>query len=215
MRMDEVTGQRFDPKKTVHYLGELLKICKQELKLDQLPKIELLTKGEHHRAHSSFGSFNNGNQEIRVEINNRHPLDVMRTLAHELVHYKQWTEGRIKPHSGDTGSDIENEAHAVAGVIMRHFDRRFPEAFDLGPLTETKKLPRLDEPDAKVLKSAVSDLENTLLATNKRKHTYTEIDTMMRKICKDKKLLGKDLHDAFVKKHGVTPDEWIEYQEIG
>jgi hypothetical protein len=38
---------------------------------------------------------------------------------------------------------------------------------------------------------------------------------MMRKICKEKKLTGKDLHDAFVKKQGVSPDEWIEYQEIG
>ena len=215
MRMDEVAGQRFDPKKTVHYLKELLKICKKELNLNKLPPIKLLTKGEHHRKHHSFGSFNNGTKEVQVEINNRHPIDVMRTLAHELVHYKQFLDGRIKPDSGDTGSEIENEAHAVAGVIMRHFDRRFPEAFEIGVLSENKPLPRIDKIDPKVLKSAVTELENTLLATNKRKHTYSEIDAMMTKICKEKKLTGKDLHDAFVKKQGVSPDEWIEYQEIG
>jgi len=215
MRMDEVAGSRINKKEIVNYFRELLKICKQELKLDKLPPIKLLTNGDHHRMHKSFGSFNTETNEIQVEINGRHIIDSMRTLAHELVHYKQLLDDRINPDSGDTGSKIENEANAIAGIIMRQFDKKFPKAFEVNILSETKPLPRIDKVDTKVLKSAVTELENTLLATNKRKHTYKEIDTMMTKICKEKKLTGKDLHDAFVKKHGVTPDEWIGYQEIG
>lgn len=215
MRMDEVAGSQIDAKEIVNYFRELLKICKEELKLDRLPPIKLITNGAHHRMHKSFGSFNTETNEIQVEINGRHMIDSMRTLAHELVHYKQLLDDRINPDSGETGSNIENEANAVAGIIMRRFDKKFPDAFNVSIITETKPLPRIDKIDPKVLKSAVSELENTLLATNKRKHTYKEIDAMMQKICKEKKLTGKDLHDAFVKKHGVVPDEWIEYQEIG
>lgn len=212
MRIDEVVSQKFDPKKIVRYYKELLIICKDVLNLNRLPHIRLITNGEHHRRYNSFGSFNVETDEIIVEINGRHPIDAMRTMAHELVHYKQKLDGRIKPNSGETGSEIENEANAIAGIIMREFDHKFPEAFDIGIIHETKKV---DKIDPKILKSAVSELENTLLATNKRTHTYKEIDNMMKKISKDKKITGKDLHKAFVKKNGVSPDEWIEYQEIG
>jgi hypothetical protein len=34
----------------------------------------------------------------------------------------------MKPDSGDTGSPIENEAHAVAGVLMRYFNKKYPDA---------------------------------------------------------------------------------------
>jgi hypothetical protein len=215
MKINELQDPSNRADQLTDYFRAFLKLCQKELKLEHLPKIVWITDNSHTRQHHSFGSFNNQNHEIKVELNNRHILDVMRTLAHELVHYRQFLDGRIKPDSGETGSEIENEAHAVAGVIMRHFDRRFPNAFEFSILTEEKALPRIDKLSPKVLKSAVTELENTLLATNKRDHTYKEIDTMMRKICKKMKLTGKDLHDAFVKKHGVTPDEWIEYQEIG
>lgn len=216
MRLDEVIGsKKWDPEQMQEQFRDFLKLCIKELKLKQLPRIEWLINGEHHKKHSSFGSFHNNDQKIQVEINDRHPLDVMRTLAHELVHYKQWTEGRIKPSSGETGSTEENEAHALAGIIMRHFDRSHPHAFDLAVLNEAQPKKKDDKPSAKVLQSAVTELENKLLATNKRKHTYKEIDTMMKSISKDKKITAKQLHDAFKKKHGVIPDEWIEYQEIG
>ena len=69
-------------------------------------------------------------------MRNRHPIDIMRTLAHELVHYKQDTERRIGPDSGETGSPIENEANAMAGQIMRRFDQENPELFGLGAVSD-------------------------------------------------------------------------------
>jgi hypothetical protein len=50
--------------------------------------------------------------------------DMLRTLAHELVHHKQNVEGRIYNDSGETGSEIENEANAKAGVILRNFGKQ-------------------------------------------------------------------------------------------
>ena len=38
---------------------------------------------------------------------------------------------------------------------------------------------------------------------------------MMKSVSKKYKITAKQLHDAFKKKNGVIPDEWIEYQEVG
>jgi hypothetical protein len=40
-----------------------------------------------------------------------------------LVHRKQDEDGRIDYESGETGSDIENEANAQAGVLLRDYGK--------------------------------------------------------------------------------------------
>ena len=50
--------------------------------------------------------------------------DILRTLAHELVHRKQDEDERIDYNSGDTGSEIENEANAKAGILLRKFGKQ-------------------------------------------------------------------------------------------
>ena len=56
--------------------------------------------------------------------------DVLRTLAHELVHHKQNEMGKLKIDSGKAGSDIENEANAKAGILMRDFGKEREEIFE-------------------------------------------------------------------------------------
>jgi len=43
-------------------------------------------------------------------------------------------------------------------------------------------------------------------------HSYDSIDKLMQKICKDADISGQKLHDMFVDKHNVTPDNWIKDQ---
>jgi phage gp16-like protein len=62
----------------------------------------------------------------------------MRTLAHELCHYRQWSKDQLHDNSGDTGSDQENEANAVAGVIMRNWNQAHPEMFGQAPIERGK-----------------------------------------------------------------------------
>jgi len=66
-------------------------------------------------------------------------MDVLRTLAHELVHHKQRELDMIQPGDGATGSRIENQANAVAGVLMRDFADQHPDYF--GALNELKDPP--------------------------------------------------------------------------
>lgn len=94
-----------------------------QLELKQLPKIELLDDP----INPSFGTFDADNDTLYLVTAGRHPVDVLRTMAHELTHYKQRLEGRITHDSGTTGSDEENEANVRAGVIMRDFNQEHPD----------------------------------------------------------------------------------------
>lgn len=107
-------------------LDRFLDLCKRELEIDELPPIEIITD-RPNVAGSSFGVFTDSG--LKVVATNRHPMDVFRTLAHELCHWKQRTENQNM--DGNDGSDTENQANAVAGIIMRRFGKAHPECFTL------------------------------------------------------------------------------------
>ena len=107
-----------------HMITHLLQLCKTELGIDELPPIEMVND-DTVGGGTSFGEFDG--ESVRVVIKGRHPMDVMRTLAHELVHWKQLIDG--KEMDGSDGSDVENEANAIAGIIMRKFAKLYPDYF--------------------------------------------------------------------------------------
>jgi Zn-dependent peptidase ImmA (M78 family) len=78
----------------------------------------------------SFGKYTPSDGEIRVVAAKRNLADILRTLAHELVHYKQNQEGKLDPNSGNDGTQQENEANSVAGVLMREFGKKNPIIFE-------------------------------------------------------------------------------------
>lgn len=105
-------------------IADLLPIAMDELGLENLPKIKIV-KTMDNNGQPTFGCFSNDG--ITLAINGRHPVDICRTLAHELVHYKQMLDDKLNPDSGETGSSEENEANSVAGVILRKFNKEFPK----------------------------------------------------------------------------------------
>jgi Zn-dependent peptidase ImmA (M78 family) len=70
--------------------------------------------------------------KIVISIVNRHPLDILRTVAHEYIHHKQQSEG--KSLNGNAGSTSENEANAKAGEIIRKYSNFQSDLFDLMPI---------------------------------------------------------------------------------
>jgi len=111
-------------------------VC-QELQITQIPKVEIETTiGEEQ---PSFGGYHPDSHYISLNPSNRNIVDILRTLAHELVHAKQNEMGLLKPDSGDTGSDIENDANAIAGIIMRNYGKQNPDIYKIGVLNEAKE----------------------------------------------------------------------------
>jgi len=108
-------------------IGEFIKFATERLELESLPnKIELINDENFPKTVKSFGGYNPETDNIFIYAgNNRNIVDILRTLAHELVHLKQRKDGRIGGiKDGDTGSDIENEANAAAGILLRDYGRR-------------------------------------------------------------------------------------------
>jgi hypothetical protein len=114
-------------------LQDFLPIAMQELGLKSLPKIKL-EKIVPDDEQPTFGRMDYDVKTITIGLANRHVIDILRTLAHELVHWKQLTLNQLGDMSGETGSPEENQANEVAGVIMRHFNKKFPQYFHTKPL---------------------------------------------------------------------------------
>ena len=108
-------------------MSHLLQLCQQELELDELPPINLIDDKPALKSgnKNSFGEFDGST--IYVVTKDRHPMDIMRSLAHELVHWKQLVSGMEM--NGEDGSDIENQANSIAGIILRRFGEQYPEYF--------------------------------------------------------------------------------------
>jgi len=79
---------------------------------------------------TTTAQFNTDTNEIDIYANGRHPVDICRSIAHELVHHKQNEEERLYSGAGEDGTEIENEANAVAGVMIREFGRENPSLYE-------------------------------------------------------------------------------------
>jgi hypothetical protein len=108
------------------------------LGIDEKPTIQYKEDGKEG-CQPSFASYSPGDKVVSILTKNRHPMDVFRSVAHELVHHKQNEDGRLGKNiakEGATGSKIENEANSEAGKVMRYFGKENPFYFDMGYITE-------------------------------------------------------------------------------
>jgi hypothetical protein len=57
-------------------------------------------------------------------------VDIMRSVAHEMVHHKQFEQGRLNVKPPDIGGEIEDEANAKAGQYIKMFAKENPSLYD-------------------------------------------------------------------------------------
>lgn len=131
---ESITRDDFESK-----LKSFVEFASHYLGLGKAPNIRYKTEDDDY---TSFAAYNPSSNEISILTKNRHPMDIYRSVAHELVHQRQNEDKRLGnvEEDGKTGSDIENEANAMAGVIMRHFGRQNPENFNLSYVSESVEL---------------------------------------------------------------------------
>lgn len=121
--------------KIVH---NFLTFVKRELNIKELPKIHFIDDPKFARRIAAFGQIKDN--RIVIDIRGRQTMDILRTVAHELTHYRQ--HKTKKSGSGHAGSPTENEANRLAGTIVRKFGEKYPGLFELSSVNEAKKKKR-------------------------------------------------------------------------
>jgi hypothetical protein len=108
----------------------------KRLGITKMPTIELHSDPEWSEREHSFGRYTPETHTLEVNLANRHIMDILRTVAHELVHCRQHELSPLPNEAGATGSRWENEAHAKAGVLMRDYADANPDKFGDNALNE-------------------------------------------------------------------------------
>jgi len=111
-------------------IADFIDFAAKALDLQKVPKITFSDDQELAKNMHSLGAYNPKSDELLVVKGPRLTADILRTLAHELVHRKQDELNPLSKEDGATGSPIENEANAAAGVLLRQFGKYRPEIFE-------------------------------------------------------------------------------------
>ncbi len=101
-------------------VGDFLDFCQDSLGYETPASVELVTDRDKL---VTLASYNLNDNSVRVYSKNRALADVLRSIAHELVHHKQLEDGRIDVNNPpqDVGGEIEDEANALAGQLVKAF----------------------------------------------------------------------------------------------
>lgn len=110
-------------------ITEFVKFVKGELKLKSAPKV-VLQNGKNQLKTTASYDYTKPEKIIRVNAKNRMTVDIMRSIAHEMVHHKQYEQGRLEVKPPDIGGEIEDEANAKAGQYIKLFAQKDKTLYD-------------------------------------------------------------------------------------
>jgi len=104
---------------------KFIKFISDELNLNNPFKVKLVTQRDEDL--KTYAYYNPSNGFVKVYCKNRGLADVLRSIAHELIHHHQNQTGKIQGPTQDVGGDIEDEANSVAGQLVKKFGYAHPK----------------------------------------------------------------------------------------
>jgi hypothetical protein len=116
-----------DNKKKI--LNNFVKFVKKELELKNVPTISIQNTRDGLKTTANY-DYTKENKIIKVYGKGRALVDIMRSVAHELVHHKQYEQGRLEVKPPDIGGEIEDEANAKAGQYIKMYAKEDPTIYD-------------------------------------------------------------------------------------
>lgn len=170
----ELNHEKFGP-----MLDTFVQFASKKLGIKSLPTHEL----KKDEMATSFAAYNPSEKHMIVVTKNRHPMDIYRSVAHELVHHKQNEDGRLGKDiskEGATGSDIENEANSDAGKVMRWYAKENPSTFKSGYVIESYLDEGINDPakmKAVFLAGGPGSGKDFILNRTLKDHGMTEINS--------------------------------------
>jgi len=110
-------------------ITDFVKFVKKELELKECPTV-VLQNGRGKLKTTAHYDYSKENKIIRINAKNRALVDVMRSIAHEMVHHKQFEQGRLEVKPPDIGGEIEDEANSKAGQYIKMFSKMDETIYD-------------------------------------------------------------------------------------
>lgn len=110
-------------------LTEFVKFVKNDLDIKNIPTISIQNGRGELKTTASY-DYTKKDKVVKVNGKNRMIVDIMRSVAHELVHHKQWEQGKLKVKPPDIGGEIEDDANAIAGQLIKKFAKVRNEIYD-------------------------------------------------------------------------------------
>lgn len=130
-------------------IGSLYTYMANRLKIRQAPKLTLTNDPTNANNPYGFtGYYDHKNKSVRVYMTDRHPSDILRSFAHEIIHHWQNERGQLGNETGEhyTQKDPhlrkkEMEAYLLGNIIFRDWqdEQRY------GPPEKTPFLVSLNE----------------------------------------------------------------------
>ena len=109
-------------------INKFVGFCKDELDINELPPVTLRydKKGGDKNSNIDTTAYQSKDEGVHVYVKDRALVDVLRSLAHELVHHHQLERDEeyywkhIQDNPGiQSGTDLEDEANARAGSLIK------------------------------------------------------------------------------------------------
>jgi len=110
-------------------LRDFVKWTCDKLKIKKMPRLEFQDSKESGDQKKT-AHFDMQDGMIWIYTGNRNLADIMRSVAHELTHYKQDEKGQVSSDQSYPGSPIEQQADAVAGYLMKLYLDKEPGALE-------------------------------------------------------------------------------------
>ena len=117
------------------------------MKIEPLPAVEFVN-GDNENARDFFGKtayYDPTSSTIVLYTEGRHPKDIVRSFAHEMIHHMQNLEGRLEnitttnTHEDDNLNDLEKEANLKGTMTFRNWTDSLNENIFQKSLDQTEK----------------------------------------------------------------------------
>ena len=107
-------------------VGDFINLCADRLPLGGPFKVYVVHDRNKHDI-ATTAAYHRGKKIIKIYGNKRALVDVLRSIAHELTHLMQDENDMLVGMIQDAGGDIENEANARAGELIKLYAKSSPE----------------------------------------------------------------------------------------
>lgn len=201
----------------------LLPYAQKQLGFNKPPVINFLDDEENSsNPLGKTGFYRPDNKSISVFITGRHPKDILRSIAHELVHYQQDCDGRLTNHLEKELHDkryaqnnpdlrgFEEEAYLKGNMIFRDWEDNYKNQ----PSTIRIKFNMTESKLRQVIKTLVSEIVTEEKKKKKEEEQRADV-SQVRDSAKSKELGKYKIAEEQEDTDSVSLNEWKNQELFG